>query len=162
VNELRPADALLDRTIAPHRGAPPEPEPRPDPAGAGPILPLPLPKAAPLVLPTEIATPADAPISMAPASSEVITSLPAEAPAKSDAPVEEKSEAVVFDDAILGQIATLLALYFGPVAKMLVRRTAAECADTTQLIRLLAQEIPNERERVEFLTRAKSALGERR
>ena len=62
----------------------------------------------------------------------------------------------------LGQIANLLALYFGPVAKMLVRRTAAECADTTQLIRLLAQEIPKERERLDFLTRAKNTLGDRR
>jgi|GEM_PF-3704970 len=159
-NELRPADALLDRTIAPHRVAPPDPEPRLDPAGTPQIEPLP--KAASLILQTEIATPADAPISVAPASSDVLPSLPAKTPAKSDARAEEKSEAVVFDDATLGQIANLLALYFGPVAKMLVRRTAAECADTTHLIRLLAQEIPTERERVDFLTRARDALGERR
>jgi class 3 adenylate cyclase len=162
-NELRPADALLDRTIAPNRVAPPEPEPRPNPAGAGTIPPLP--KAAPLVLQTEIAKPADAPISVAPASSNVVSSLPLEAKAKSDEPVEEKSikaQDAAFDDESLGQIANLLALYFGPVAKMLVRRTAAECADTTQLIRLLAQEIPTERERVDFLTRARDALGERR
>jgi class 3 adenylate cyclase len=159
-NEQRPADAPLDRTIAPHRAAPPEPEPQTDPAGAPKIAPLP--KATPLVLPPEIATLEQAPIATAPV---VVPSLPAEAPAKSDATTEEKSikpQAAAFDDESLGQIANLLALYLGPVAKMLVRRTAAECADTTQLIRLLAQAIPTEHERVDFLRRTKDTLGEPR
>ena len=93
------------------------------------------------------------------------TALPAEAPTKSDAPAEEKSikaQAAAFDDRFLGQIANLLALYFGPVAKMLVRRTAAECANTTQLIRLLAQEIPNERERVDFSRAPRTRWASRR
>jgi class 3 adenylate cyclase len=159
-NELRPADALLDRTIAPQRVAPPEPEARLDPDSTPKIAPLP--KATPLVLPTKIAKLEDAPIAVAPV---VVPSLPAEALGKSDAPVEEKAleaQAAAFGDETLGQIANLLALYFGPVAKMLVRRTATGCADTTQLIRLLAQEIPTERERVDFLTRARDALDERR
>ena len=174
-NELRPADDLLDRTIAPHRAAPPEPEPRLDPAGLPTIGKLP--KATPLVVQTEIAPLADAPIPMAPAPSKVLSSLPAEALATSDAPrdapkdaprdapIDEKpfaAEAAVFDDASLGRLSSLLAIYFGPVAKLLVRRKAAECAGATQLIRSLAQEIPTERERLDFLTRAKEMLVERR
>ncbi len=191
-NEQRQADALLDRTIAPNRLAPPESEPRLEPPAA-PIVP-PLPRAAPLVLPTEIATPPDAAaVSMAPIPSTPPSPSPVEAPAKNDAPVDApRDEPVVapvvapvvepvvapvvapvdekppvaqpasFDEARLGQISSLLAVYFGPVAKMLVRRTAVDCADTTQLIRLLAHEIPTERERLDFLTRATDAMAERR
>ncbi len=36
-----------------------------------------------------------------------------------------------------------------------------ECVGATQLIRSLAQEIPSERERLDFLTRAKDTLVER-
>jgi len=160
MNELRPADALLDRTIAPNRVAAPESKPRLDPAGAPTIAPLP--KATPLVLP-EIAPLLDAPVPMAPIPSKA---LPAEALAKrdapTDAPTDEKPLAgAVFDDASLSQLSSLLAIYFGPVAKMLVRRKAAECGGAMQLIRSLAQEIPSERERLDFLARAKDALVER-
>ena len=218
-NEQRQANAMLDRTIAPNRAAPPEPEPRLDPAEA-PTLP-PLPKATPLVVPTKIATPPDAAaISMAPIPSTALSSSPVEAEAKNVAPadapgvapvvapviaplvervtapvvapavepvgapvvapvvepvvapvaapvvapVDEKppaTQAASFDEARLGQISSLLATYFGPVAKMLVRRTAVECADATQLIRSLAQEIPTEHERLDFLKRAQDALAER-
>jgi class 3 adenylate cyclase len=164
-NELRPADALLDRTIAPNPMAAPQLKPRIDPADAPTIAPLP--KATPLVLP-EIATLADAPVP-APIPSKALPSLSAETPAKSDAPkdapTDEKplaAETGVFDEASLGQLSSLLAIYFGPVAKMLVRRKAAECAGASQLIRSLAQEIPSERERLDFLTRAKDTLVERR
>jgi class 3 adenylate cyclase len=198
VNEQRQADALLDRTIAPNRAAPQEPEPRLDPPAA-PTVP-PLPKAAPLIVHTEIATPPDAAAIPTPIPSMAPSSSPVEAPAKNDAPVDapavapvvapvaapavaavvapvvapavepmvapvdEKppvAQAASFDEARLGQISSLLAIYFGPVAKMLVRRTAVECADTTQLIRLLAHEIPTERERLDFLTRATDAMAER-
>ena len=101
-SELRPADALLDRTIAPHRAAPPEPEPRPDPAGAWTIPRLP--KATPLVLPDrDRHASRTLPIChVAPASKRPSSPLcPLEiAVEERCAKREEKSEAVIFDDAI--------------------------------------------------------------
>ncbi len=152
--------APLDSTTAPEPVPPQAPPPRPGSAGAS-ALPR-LPKASPLVLPNEMpavteSPPADAALPMAPAA----FLAPPETPAKGDAPDETnspKTGATDLDEASLGRLVPLLATHLGPVARVLVRRMAAESSDAAQLIRMLAQEIPSEGERLKFLTRARTAL----
>ncbi len=105
--------------------------------------------------------PADAALPMAPAFSTTAFSAPQEAPAKGDAPAEAnspKAKVASLDEASLGRLVPLLATHLGPVARVLVRRKAAESLDMEQLIRMLAQEIPAEGERLKFLMGARAVL----
>ena len=55
------------------------------------------------------------------------------------------------DDAVVRQIETELARFIGPVARLLVRRSAPDAADLDQLARRLATELDSEHEQREFL-----------
>jgi hypothetical protein len=173
-SEPHPADALLDRTVAPEFVPPHEPTPRPVLAEASAIPRMP--KATPLVLPGEmlanvVSPSTDAPLPvehvskepvyMAPVSSTAVFAPPPEVPAKVEKSTEAPSPtagAAGLDDASLGRLALLLTTHLGPVAKVLVRRKAAENPVAAQLIQILAQEIPAEGERLKFLTGARALL----
>lgn len=178
-SEPHPADALLDRTVASEFAPPHEPTPRSVLAEAS-ALPR-MPKATPLVLPGEmlanVVSPSDdaplpmehvakepvymAPVYMVPVSSTAVFAPPPEVPAKVEKSTEAQSPtagAAGLDDASLGRLVLLLTTHLGPVAKVLVRRKAAENPDAAQLIEILAQEIPAKGERLKFLTGARALL----
>ena len=58
----------------------------------------------------------------------------------------------------LAEITRVLTTHVGPVAKLLVRRHASDAGNSTRLIKLLAQEIPAETERHDFVRHAHEAL----
>jgi class 3 adenylate cyclase len=149
-SEPRPAAALLDRTVAP--------EPRPPVARPG-LVKAPavarLPKATPLALPSETTDTDRAPPGAPPGGRASVVSAPTELPARGDALIEAHAD---LDDASLDRLARLLTSHIGPVARMLVPHQAEETRDPAQLIRILALEIPSERERLKFLTGAKAVL----
>jgi class 3 adenylate cyclase len=173
--ERGPAAAPLDRTFAPQHGPALQPSPRPVVGDAAtPASPPKLPR----ILPDEpLAKPIparrDAPLAAEPVAPEAFTlrkasaAQPAEPPATDAKPEcrEEPSGSPSpearrpsLDDARLGQLAPLLTTYIGPIAKVLVRRKSVEVAEAERLVRLLAQEIPTESERMRFLSKAEVAL----
>lgn len=126
----------------------------------------PLPKAAPFTVPEhEQAAPEEPNVASppAPAPSPDEEGAPAEtltheAPS-APAPHEEHhffGEPVT--QAGLAEIARVLTTHVGPVAKLLVRRHASEVSSTSKLIKLLAQEIPAETERHDFVRHAHEAV----
>ena len=145
--EPRQAEAALDRTFAPEPARPRERTPGPDGVDSSAIARLP--KAAPLVVPAK--TPGEA--RPPPVEPDAPTTSEASAVARPPVVASQK-----LDEETLGQLAQILTPYLGPVAKLLVRRTAAETPDAAQLLRILAQEIPAEGERQKFLMRAKALL----
>jgi hypothetical protein len=64
----------------------------------------------------------------------------------------------VVSPAGLAELARVLTTHVGPVAKLLVRRHAADTPNPSKLIKVLAQEIPAETERHDFIRRAHDAL----
>jgi eukaryotic-like serine/threonine-protein kinase len=56
-----------------------------------------------------------------------------------------------WDAAVLDRIARELALFIGPVARVLVQRTAPAAADEVDLYQRLAAHVPTDRERASFL-----------
>jgi hypothetical protein len=64
---------------------------------------------------------------------------------------------MVFDDQALRAAEKLLTEYIGPLARVVVKREAAKAGqDLARLYQLLAEHIPVEQERVEFLTRSRA------
>ena len=107
------------------------PEPRPGSVDAPAIARLP--KASPLVLPAQTPAAVESP----PADDSPLrgpclpsaTGSPDEGRCADCEATSDKSRTLAFDDASLGRLALLLTTHFGPVAKVLVRRKAAESAD---------------------------------
>ena len=56
-----------------------------------------------------------------------------------------------WQDTTLLPVQTALARFMGPMAKVLVRQAAKKCTDLPSLVGLLAQDIPQEPDRVKFL-----------
>ncbi len=63
-----------------------------------------------------------------------------------------------WDPAVLTQIEHGLAVYLGPVSKVLVKKAARKTSDRGELCRLLATEIPSEREQRAFLRAVETLL----
>jgi class 3 adenylate cyclase len=172
-SERGPADAPLDRTFAPRPNSVFEPAPRPvfepDPRPATSGAPTSAsPPKLPRILPDEpLAKPLtsrrDASLSPEPVAPKALAPQPPETPApvgeqkRRDSPSPEPQR-LRLDVAHLDQLAQLLTTHLGPIAKVLVRRKAAEANAMEQLIQLLAQEIPTENERRSFLSNAKVVL----
>jgi serine/threonine-protein kinase len=70
---------------------------------------------------------------------------------------QEESFAVTWDAAALATAAHALALYIGPLAKVLVQRAAKRAATTEELYATLADMIPVDAERETFLASAPGA-----
>ncbi len=64
----------------------------------------------------------------------------------------ERAQPVPFDERTLAGIATRLSQYLGPVAKLIVRRTATRTSGLAELCRMLAESIPVEQQRMVFLS----------
>ena len=64
----------------------------------------------------------------------------------------------ILSSAVEDKIAQLLAFYIGPLAGRVVRRAHKTATDTDSLLRHLAGQIPDERERSEFLDKARRAI----
>jgi len=62
-----------------------------------------------------------------------------------------------FDPAVLGRLSQALAPYLGPIADVLVKRTAGRSRNLEDLLQTLAAEIPSEADRKRFLTAVRSA-----
>lgn len=159
----------LDRTFAPHSGSALEPSPRPAPGDAATVVSPPkLPRIQPdepLAQPITTrrdASPAMDPIAAKSCAPQLVgpaaTDASAERKEEPRAPPSHEARRANLDDASLDQLALLLTTYLGPIAKLLVRRKAAEVAEAERLIRALAQEIPTESERMNFLRKAEVAL----
>ena len=98
----------------------------------------------------------------APALSEAtLVSLPFQAPAASPAPTGGSQRQLVttasgtpthWDTSVLHRVELALAHHVGPLAAVLVRRAARECADLPALVQHLAQKITDPDERAEFLS----------
>jgi class 3 adenylate cyclase len=76
--------------------------------------------------------------------------------AAADSPSLDAEAGGSIDSDSLDQLIQLLTIHLGPLARLLVRGKAANYTRASQLIRALAQEIPSERERSDFLTRAEA------
>lgn len=168
-SERGPAAAPLDRTFAPRSGSFLDPSPRQADRDAAalsspPKLPRILadePLAKPITSSMDpfLFTEPVAPKAFAPQPPETLATLVE--PERRNAPSSEPP-CLSLEAARLNQLAQLLTTHLGPIAKMLVRRKAAESTEMEQLIQLLAQEIPTESERRNFLSNAKLALSGRR
>ena len=64
-----------------------------------------------------------------------------------------------WDSALLTQIEQHLVVYLGPVAKVLIRRTAVQVTSPKELIQQLATAIPNEQQRLMFQRRLRAVAG---
>jgi serine/threonine-protein kinase len=64
-----------------------------------------------------------------------------------------------WDAALLAQVEQQLVVYLGPVARMLVRRTALQVGSPRELIEQLAAAIPGEQDRLMFQRRLRAAAG---
>ena len=148
-SERGPAAAPLDRTFAPRSGSVPEPSPRPAVSGASTLASSPK---LPRILPDEplakpLTSSMDAPLFTEPVAPKAFAPQLRETPAtiaepeRKDSPSPEPQR-LSLDVARLDQLAKLLTTYLGPIAKVLVRRKAAEATEKEQLIHLLAQEFP--------------------
>ena len=142
------AAGALDRTVASQPARATELL-RPDVADAPSLARMP--RAAPLVVPDAPPAEAEPPPAVAAVSAPALAAPP-------PPPHAPMAVTAGLDEASLGQLAQVLTPHLGPVAKLLVRRTAAENPDPAQLLRILAQEIPVESERVKFLMRARALL----
>ncbi len=67
------------------------------------------------------------------------------------APTATVRPTIIFDTATLAAAEKRLALYVGPLAKVLIRRAADDSGDVNELYRKLAEHIDSEEERSEFL-----------
>lgn len=168
--ERGPAAAPLDRTFAPQPGSSLQLSPSRAPGDAATLA---SPPRLPRILPDEplakpLTTRKDAPPAVEPVAPEApprkaSAPPPAEPPA-TDAKKQPPGSASpgarrpALDDARLSELALLLTIHIGPIAKVLVRRKAAEVAEAERLVRLLAQEIPSESERLNFLSKAELVL----
>jgi serine/threonine-protein kinase len=65
-----------------------------------------------------------------------------------------------WDPVLLEQMVKQLTVYLGPVAKVLVRKTAQQAGNPAELIRQLAAAIPGEADRLMFQRQMKVVLGE--
>jgi serine/threonine-protein kinase len=83
------------------------------------------------------------------------------APPVPEPPAAVRPVARQVDDAQLGRLALLLTSHLGPVAKVIVRRRAEEIDDPERLLRSLAQDIPRESERPDFMMHARDILKSR-
>lgn len=64
-----------------------------------------------------------------------------------------------WDPALLAQVEQQLAVYLGPVAKVLVRRTALQVTRPAELVQNLATTIPDEQDRLLFQRRMRAITG---
>ncbi|WKB53513.1 serine/threonine-protein kinase [Eleftheria terrae] len=85
-----------------------------------------------------------------PAAGSVISVGSLDAAAAS-APTPTTAPPTHWDAATLSQLETTLAKFVGPMAKVLVRRAARECADLDTLRHRLAEHLQTERERTTFI-----------
>jgi class 3 adenylate cyclase len=69
---------------------------------------------------------------------------------------EGRQDGPPLDDLRLNQLIQLLTVHLGPFAKCLVRRKAAACPQASDLIQVLALEIPRASERQDFVSRAEA------
>jgi len=81
-----------------------------------------------------------------------LTVTPAAVALGSDSAVGVASGSVAIDPAILQKVSTELARYIGPIAHMLVKRSARGCTALSELITLTAQEIEVPSDRLVFVT----------
>jgi class 3 adenylate cyclase len=79
-----------------------------------------------------------------------------QAATESPAPVRQTGRPL--DETRLTRLAMLLTSHLGPVAKVIVRRRAEEIEDPERLLRALAQDIPRESERPDFMQHARDIL----
>ena len=86
--------------------------------------------------------------------STVLRVAPVEAPQAPGA-----THAHGWDPALLAQTERLLAEILGPMARVLVRRTAQQVGSPTELIQQLAASIPSEQERLLFQRRMRAVIG---
>jgi len=112
--------------------------------------------------PTEVADRGVVPHDLAEAPGAILHSpVPGVTPAPRGTPVPPPSSsreapaspAVRFDPDGLERVTRELAVYVGPMAKLLVGRTAKKAASWKQLYDLLATEVPEGRERKQFLSK---------
>jgi len=76
--------------------------------------------------------------------------------------VPEPTSAILpgWDPALLGQASKQLAVYLGPVAKVLVRKAALQASGPAALVQSLAEAIPGEADRLMFRRQMQAVLGE--
>ncbi|MFO1148247.1 MAG: adenylate/guanylate cyclase domain-containing protein [Alsobacter sp.] len=134
-----------------------EPEPRPyapQPAAA------PLPAPPPLVLEDSPALRAAEPVEPVWSAPPVAPEPPPVAvpPSPSPPPPSAPAPSRLLDETRLNRLAMLLTTHLGPVAKVIVRRRAEEIGDPERLLRSLAQDIPRESERPDFMQHARDIL----
>ncbi|MBV8807206.1 MAG: serine/threonine protein kinase [Acidobacteriaceae bacterium] len=102
--------------------------------------------------PTELAHPTPIPLSLAkPAAPAAPISPPT--PAPSSSPALSTGGGAQFDPEGLERVTRELAPYMGPMAKVMVRRTAKKATSWKQLYDALASEIPDGPERRKFLSK---------
>jgi len=80
-------------------------------------------------------------------------------PEKPRARTPTAASAASWDPALLDRARHDLAVYMGPLARIIVRRVCSRARDPRELYELLALEIPSEAEREAFRRRAPSAPG---
>ena len=116
-----------------------------------PIAPAPptlAPAMAPAVAPAAAPAPAREPLSPAPAAT---AALP-------PAVVATPESAARWDPLLLDRLTALLVPMLGPIAVVMVRQAARRCSDGETLLAQLAVDSLSERERHEFVTRARALL----
>jgi class 3 adenylate cyclase len=163
--ERGPAAAVLDRTFAPSSSSFLDPSPRQADRDASALS---SPPKLPHILPDEplakpITSAMDPSLFTEPVAPKAFAPQPPETPATIAEPERRNSPSseppcLSLEVARLNQLAQLLTTHLGPIAKMLVRRKAAEATEMERLIQLLAREIPTESERRNFLSNAKVVL----
>jgi hypothetical protein len=75
-----------------------------------------------------------------------------------DTTARPQTSAMVFDAAALERLAQTLAPYLGPIAKVLVSRTARTARTVDELHQALAAELPSTEDRRRFLEAVRSTL----
>ena len=87
-----------------------------------------------------------------------VAQAPRDEPTPSRAVATSPLLAACVDDASLRQLTLLLTPHIGPMARLLVRRKAADNRDADHLILVLADEIPSEGERRMFVAQARASI----
>lgn len=82
-----------------------------------------------------------------------------EAKPAAPAPLGAKSSPAQIAESDIAQIAEALAVYAGPVAKVMVNRTAKTATSVTELIEHLEQQLPNPTEKAAFRSRLQRFFG---
>jgi len=73
-------------------------------------------------------------------------------------PPVQPASGIVWDPAVLEKIKTELAVYIGPMAKLIVDSTASEVGTVKDFYDALGREIPSARDRERFLSRCKAGI----